>query len=174
MKKILVFSFLFILSSIVFCQEQTIDFYGKKIKIGMTHEEVRELLRNDYILTEGNDEYWVLQDKKNNDVLHAINFRNNHVSSVYKGWADQGGDEEILNFAKRFYLLLKNLQEEGLNMAKIETNMYMQADPDDSKKFLNVYSIKIIYGEKAAEISIYDGERANNTSLTEILTNIEW
>ena len=167
MIKTYVYLFVFFSASILFCQEQTIGFYGKKISIGMTHEEIRELLSNDYKLTEGNDEYWVLQDKITEDPLMAINFDNHGVSYVDRDWAEQSNDQETFDFTKKLFLLLKHIQKEGLNLASVKTSSYTQEDPWNRGNLLNVYKITISYGQKEVTLEIMDSEEFNMSLLSE-------
>ena len=104
MIKIFSLLFVFITITSIYCQKQYIDFYGTKIRLGMTEKELKDLIKFPYEFGMWeNSESGVVEDKLTGKFVLSIGFENKRVSFVSRHWADQNEDTSM-DFAKKIYL----------------------------------------------------------------------
>jgi len=143
-----------------FAQSQFIDFYGKRVTIGMTKTKVKNLFAESYDIEEKNN-FFMLYSKKIKSLDGSFGFENNKLYVANRYWGIYQY-ENSMEFTEVLYTLLSKIQKEGLKIAEVSTNI--QNEPNSTYK-----TIKIDFGDKDISIKIIDTREYVGVEIVESL-----
>ena len=132
-----------------FAERDSIWVGGMEVKIGMPKTTVLSKIVNNYQITKDElSDTWRILPKEGGNMVGAIDFRDEKVSSVTKFWGSFSKNEGF-EFATNFFNLLSNLKTEGANITSFET--FSSKEPKSSLLVIHFFC-------GAKEVQLYIGE----------------